>query len=129
LPWTFEEAAQIRLADIPDSMGRVDEVVAGEKISIVFDDRNVAAGRTEEAEGMLLAEGDADRFFDDLNFDPADVVPDPFIENRTEERPPRFSPDGEGTEAVGLLRMWLDQGEETDFAGSDRFEKSIDLVR
>ena len=74
-----------------------------------------------------MAEGDPGRFFDDLNFDPADVPADPFVENRAEERPPRFGPDGGGAETVGLPRLWLDQGEEADFAGSDRFEKSIDF--
>ncbi len=93
-------------------MRRVHEVVAGVEAAVPLENGDVAADRPEEAERVLLAEGRAGRFLDDLDLDPADIPGQPLVEDRAEKIPPGFGRDGFGADAARLAGPPLDKREE-----------------
>ena len=60
-------------------------MVAGVDVAARFDHRNIAAGRPEKTEGMVLAKGGPGRFFEDLHLDGADIARPPLVEYGAEE--------------------------------------------
>jgi hypothetical protein len=98
------------LTDIPEAMVCVHEMVAGKEISVVFNDWDIAAGWPEEAKRMFLPESRPGRLFENLNFDPADVLVQPFIEDSAKKIAPGFSRHGVSAHSSQPIRMRLDKG-------------------
>ncbi len=70
-------------------------MVAGIKIAVAFENRNLAAFRPEKAKGMFLTESDSGRFLENLDLDPADVLGDPFVKDRAEKIAPSRCGNGQ----------------------------------
>ena len=110
-------------------MGRVDVVIAGVKIPVPLEDRDVAADGAEDAERMLLSEGRPGRLLDDLDLDAADVALDPFVEDGAEEIAPGRGPDRLGADAARRVRARLDEREKGHGRRADLPEEAVDLER
>ena len=82
------------LPDIAQAMSFVNEVIAGEKVPVVFDDGDIAAGLPEDAQRMLLPQGCPGRLFKDLNLDPANVLAQPLVKNGAEKSAEGFGRHG-----------------------------------
>lgn len=82
-PSRAEEFDERGFLDVADSPAGMDKMIAGIDVTIVFDHRNVAAGRAKEAEGVFLGKGDACCLLENLHLDGADIPGQPLVENRT----------------------------------------------
>jgi hypothetical protein len=81
----FDEIDQPGLTDIPQVVFPVDEVIAGKKISIVFDHGNITAAFLKDTQGMLLPQGGCGRLLEDLDFYLPDILAHPLIEDGAEK--------------------------------------------
>ena len=106
-----------------------DEVIALIEVAVVLDDRHIAAGGTEDAQRMAQPIGRPRGFFEDLDDDPPDVVPDPFVEDRAEEAAEGLGRHRTLAHAAGSARPRLHQGYEAEVLGPDLLEEVIDLER
>src|ERR1035437_2880269 len=66
-------------------MRRIDKMIAGVEISVMLDHHDIAAGLLENAQSMLHPEQGSGRLIEVLDGDAADIVPEPLVENRTQE--------------------------------------------
>lgn len=48
LRWALEQFNERSFADIPEAVFEVDKVIAGKKVPVMFDDRNISAGRPKD---------------------------------------------------------------------------------
>ena len=71
--------------NVPDAVLRIDKMIAGVEISVMLDDHDIAAGLLENAQSMLHPEQGSERLIEVLDGDPADIVPEPLVENRAQE--------------------------------------------
>ncbi len=104
----------------------VDEVVTRIKVSVVFDNGNIAAGRTEDTQRMFLVEGRSGGLFEYLHSDPPDILVPPLVEDGAEESSPGFGRHADGAAAALGVRLRLDQGQEGYVLGVDLLEESVD---
>lgn len=91
-------------------MLRVDKVVARKKVSIVFDDGNVATGPPKDTQRMLLSKSRSGGLLDDLHFNAANIPARPLIEDGAEKRAKGVSRHRALADAVLGFRLQLDQG-------------------
>jgi len=100
-------------------------MVAGVNIAVMFDDRDIAASWAKEAKGMVLAEGGAGGFFEDLYLDFTDAVGQPLIEDGTQEGAEGFSRNRTITDvSIGKA---FHQRQKTEIPCADGKEKMIYL--
>ena len=126
---TFQKIDQSRLADIPQPVFPIDEVITGKEIPVMFDDGNITAGLAKDAKRVLPAEGRVRRFLEYLHPDPLDVPSLPFIEDRAEKTAPGFGRHGEPTDAALPVRLPLHQGQKAQVLSTDLLEEPIYLER
>ena len=92
----------------------------------MFYDRNVAAGRSEDAKRVLLIEGCSGSLFEYLHFDPSDISVYPLVEDSAEKCSPSLTGDAEGADSAFGVRLMLDHREEVYVFGVDLLEESVD---
>jgi len=125
----FQQIEQRRLADVPQTVHRGDEVITLIKIAIVLDDRNIPAGGSEDAQRMILAIRRPGGFFKALDDDPPDVLPDPFIEDGAEKGAEGFRRRRALAHADRGFRPWFNERNEAQILSLDLLEKVVDLER
>jgi hypothetical protein len=124
---TFQKIDQSCLADISQPVFPIDEVVAGKKIPVMFDNGNITAGLAKDAKRVLLAEGRVRGFLEYLHPDPLDVPSLPFIEDSAEKTAPGFRRHGEPTDTALTVRSPFHQGQKAQVLSTDLLEKPIYL--
>jgi hypothetical protein len=110
-------------------MALVDEMVAREKIPIVFDDGNIPAGLPENTQRMLLIKGSSGGLLKYLHLDQFDVFSLPFVEDGAEEIAPGFSRDGIGKDFAHFVYIRFHQGDKGHILGLDLFKKPVNRER
>lgn len=80
-----DQASQRRFHDIAATMLRIDEVVAGKDIAIVFEGESTATLLGVHAETRAESEPSTERHVEGLYVDPTDVGSQPAIENRAKK--------------------------------------------
>lgn len=105
----------------------IHEMVAGIEISVVLDDRNIAAGRPKNTQRVILLEGRPGRLLEDLHFDPADILTHPLIEYGAEKFTPSFCGNRERTDTAVGVWLRFDHGQKSEIMGVDFFEEAVDL--
>ena len=113
------------LLDISQEIFRVDKVVTREEVSVVFDDRNIPTGFSEDTQCMLLAKGCSGRFLEYLHVDPPDILPHPLVEDGGEKSAKSFSRHSAAADAAHGVRLGLDQGQKPSVLGPDLLEEPV----
>jgi hypothetical protein len=121
----IQEFAKVAFADVPQAVFPIYEMVAGVKIPITFDDRNIAAGWSEYANSWLQAEGGPRCLLEYFHFNSAYVSPFPFIENRTEKTSVFLGRHAVRTDGYRRLRLFYHQREQAEMFSTNSFEKPI----
>ncbi len=93
----------------------------------MFDNRNIAAGRPEYTQRMLLVEGCSDGLFEYLHFDPPDIVVSPLVEDGAEKYSPSFSRNAMVADAAFSVRLRLNHRQKGYLLGIDLLEELVDL--
>ena len=108
-------------------MFRIDEVITGEEVSVMFDDGNITAGPPKDTQRMLLSEGSSGRLFEYLHFDLPDILAHPLVEDGAEKIAQSFSRHSAVANAALLVRLWLDQGQKLHVLDLDLLEEPVNL--
>ena len=82
---TLKKRSERGFTNVSQPMLNVNEMIALIEISVVLDDRNIPAGRAEDAKRMSHPIGRACSFFKALNDDPVHIVPHPLVKDRAEK--------------------------------------------
>lgn len=126
---TIQQFGQRSLNDISEMMFCIDKMIAREEIAIVFDNRNVTASRTENAQRMVLSESRSGCLFEYLDFDPADIMAYPVIEDGAEKFAPCVCWNGEKADAAFGVRLRIDHRQKGHISSSDLLEETVDFGR
>jgi len=108
-------------------MFRVDEVITGKEVSVVFDDGNITTGLPKDTQRMLLPEGSSSRLLEYLHRDPLDILGHPLVENGAEQIAQSFSRHRAVTNSALSVWLRLDQGQKLHVLGLDLFEEPVNL--
>jgi len=101
--------------DIAKIMGRINEVVAGIEVSVVFERHGGSTGFAEKAQAWVHAHPSFEADVKDLDKGGTDVPPDPFVKDGAEKFSVGKRPHGPGGD-LGFKDVRGDQGE-TVFSG------------
>ena len=118
----FQELDQVFFLYVPDPVFFIDKMIAGEKIAVMLDDRDIPAFRPEQAERMILAEGRPGCFLEYLDLDPTDILFDPFIKDAAKEIAPGFGCDRKRIDAIREVGPADDQRQEAHIGRPDLLE-------
>jgi hypothetical protein len=110
------------LADIPQAIFRVDEVIAGIKVPIVFDHGDIAACLPKDAKRMLHPASRSGRLIEYLHHDLSNIVPNPLVEDCTQKRTISFSRNCVFTHSV---LPPLDQGKKRQVLASNLLKEPV----
>jgi hypothetical protein len=100
-------------------------VITRKEVSIVFDDGNVTASLSKDAERMFLPEGGSGCFLEDLHFDPFDILARPLIEDGAEKITQSFSRHSAAADTTLLVWLRLNQRQELDVLSLDLLEEPV----
>ena len=106
-----------------------DEVITRIEVPVMFDDRDIPAGASKDAQRVVLAMGRARRFLEDLHDDPSDVLPHPLIKDRAQKGAKRLSRYGARAHLAFCCGLLLDQRDKAEVLGSNVLEKAVHLKR
>jgi hypothetical protein len=126
---TLQQVDQAGLPYVSKAMCCIDKVVTRVEISVVFDDGNIPAARTKDAQRMLLPKGRPGSLLKDLYFDPADILAHPLVKDGTEKSAKRFRRHSAAADAASGVGLWLDQGQKSYVLGSELLEEPVHLER
>ncbi len=108
-------------------MFSIGKVVTRIEVSVVFDDRNITAGRPEDTQRMLLLKGCSCSLLENLHFDSPDIPVYPLVEDSAEKNPQGFRRNG--ALAYATFDAWLrfDQRQKANILRFDLLEESVNL--
>lgn len=127
LCWTLKKIDQRGFPDISQVMLCIDEVITREKVSVVFDDGNIAAGLPKDAQRMLLPQCRPGNLFKDLHVNLLDILRHPLVEDGAEKITESFSGDCARTDATLFFWLWFNEREKLDIASLELLEESVNL--
>ena len=108
-------------------MFRVDEVITGKEVSVVFNDGNITAGLPEDAKRMFLPESSSSCLLEDLHFDPLDILLHPLIEDGAEKIAESVSGYCAVANAPLFCRLWFNEWKKLHIASLELFEEPVNL--
>ena len=123
----LQKVSQRSLSNIPQSVLRVDEVIARKEVAVVFDDRDIAAGLPKDTESVVLPEGGSGHLLEYLHLDLFDILVLPLVEDRAEKIAKGFSRRRTMAHTAFSASLRLNEGQEADEWGPDPFEEPVDL--
>src|SRR6266849_2068347 len=104
-----------------------DKVITGIEVTVVFDDRDISAGRPKDTQRMVLPMCRSRCLLEHLHDDPPDVLPDPLVKNGAEKRAKRLSWHRARAHPTFCRRLPLDERNKANVLGFDLLEEAVHL--
>jgi hypothetical protein len=123
---TFQQFRQWSFDDIPEAMFCIYEMITGEEIAIVLDNRHIPADRTKDAQRMLLPECRSGCLFEYLYFDLSDILTYPLVEDCAEKISPIFGWRGEVADSAFSVWLPVNHRQKGYISSSDLLEVPVD---
>ena len=108
----IDQITQRTVAEVPDPVIGIDEMVTGVEIAIVLQHGHVSAGLAEDAQGMRQAQGGPQRLVEELHHHAAKIPADPLVEHRTQKIAHGLGPSGARAHTTRRAFLWLHQRQE-----------------